>query len=509
MSISASPASAPATVSPRARRPPPPRRALPAPLARLLLLAVALGASAIACHLLSHELTDDSYAFLDWGRDLRHGIFPPQLESRTFHPIPILTGALLSLLGSSGPSVTVFLAVAGLVLLAVAAWQVSVLVGLAQPAPAFAALLIVTSPMLVAISFGAYINLPFAVLEMWALVWELRGRSRPAWALLVIAGLVRPEGWAFLLSYGALEWWRAGRPLFSRRLLAIVVLTAGPMTAWLSLEWRLFGSPLYSFTNTTTPAGTVATSASLHGLWSTLEFCLALPILVASALGVVVVLRTCPRRMAWTLLGATGVAALTVAFLAKSKFNVPDRHFSAFVSFLCVLAAAGATAPAQWLAHRRPRGRARDRRRRLGLGLAGCALVVALAASTARQKLEFDFDVFRLQAVTGAQLDAAIDRIRPRVDVRDAAPAAVEAAGAVVDSELVYDLRIPYGVVVSAPTPQTKLLVEPSRKTWSRLFHRGLTDRHVVSVPHRWTIVTGGTWPVYSPQVGRPVQLGR
>ena len=140
-----------------------------------------------------------------------------------------LAGAVLSLFGSSAPSVAVLCAVAGLVLLGAAGWQACRLLQLRQPAPAFAAFLIVTSPMLVAISFGAYINLPFAVLFLWALVWELRERPRMAWTLLVTAGLVRPEGWAFLLAYGALEVWRSWRPRRWRRVAGIVALAVGPI----------------------------------------------------------------------------------------------------------------------------------------------------------------------------------------------------------------------------------------------------------------------------------------
>ena len=480
-----------------------PARRLPAPVGRLLLLAGALALAAIALSLLSHELTDDSYAFLDWGRDLRAGHIPPPLESRTFHPVPLLAGVVLSLLGSAAPSATVLFAVAGLALLGVAAWQVSRLLGLSEPAPAFAALLIVTSPMLVAISFGAYINLPFAVLLLWALVWELRERRRVVWTLLVIAGLVRPEGWAFLLAYGALDWWRAGRPWFSRRLLAIVALAVGPMALWLLLEWRFFGTPLYSFTNTRAPAGTVAQSASLQGLWTTLQFCLALPGLVAAAVGAVAIARLSPRREAATVLGMTAVAALTVAVLASSKFNVPDRHFSVFVSLLCVLAAAGATAPAQWLARRRPQSRAAV----FALGLAGAALVVALGAATEKQKLDFDFRVFAVQRTSGDELDATVARVRTRLDVRDAAPGSVAAVAAVVESELVWDLDVPYYAVDDRTSNTTRLMVQPAPKTWKVLQRRGLTDRTLVSVPRGWSNVTGGTWRLWSPQAARPVVL--
>src|SRR5271168_1809423 len=181
MSVSSPPV--PPVVPSRLRSPERRQRRLPAPVGWLLLLLGAFVAAAIAMHFLSHELTDDSYAFLDWGRDLRHHYLPPLLESRTFHPIPILAGAVLSLFGTSAPSVAILCAVAGLVLLGAAAWQTCRLLALRQPAPAFAAFLIVTSPMLVAISFGAYINLPFAVLILWALVWELRERPRLAWTL--------------------------------------------------------------------------------------------------------------------------------------------------------------------------------------------------------------------------------------------------------------------------------------------------------------------------------------
>ena len=471
----------------------------------LLLLVGAFLAAAIAMHFLSHELTDDSYAFLDWGRDLRHHYLPPLLESRTFHPIPILAGAVLSLFGSHAPSVAILCAVAGLVLLGAAGWQTCRLLQLRQPAPAFAAFLIVTSPMLVAISFGAYINLPFAVLILWALVWELREHRRMAWTLLLIAGLVRPEGWAFLLAYGALECWRMARPRDWRRVAGIVALAIGPMVVWLFLEWRFFGSPTYSFTNTRAPSGTVQAASSLHGLWTTLEFCLALPGLVASAVGAVALWRWAPRREALTVLGATLVAAGTVAFLAKSKFNVPDRHFSAFVSMLCVLAAAGATAPAQWLARHRPKlGRAAL----FGVGLAGVVLVVALGAAFEHQKLVFDFKVFRIQRLTGDQLDATIRRIEPRLDVQGARWHSVAATAAVFGSQLVWDLGVPYNVVDSQTDPHTQLLVQPSPRTWKTLDHRGLTDRTIVSVPRGWTNVTGGPWRVWSVQTQRPVRLG-
>ena len=92
------------------------------------LLALAAGGGGVLYLFRPGALTDDTYAFLDWGRDLRHG-YLPLLEHRTFHPLPIVAGAVLSLLGSAAPTITVLLALAGLVLLAVAAWRVVEILG--------------------------------------------------------------------------------------------------------------------------------------------------------------------------------------------------------------------------------------------------------------------------------------------------------------------------------------------------------------------------------------------
>src|SRR6202035_876798 len=156
----------------------------PANWRRLGRLALAVGGAVVLYELRPGALTDDSYAFLDWGRDLRHG-YLPLLEHRTFHPLPIAAGSLLSLLGSAAPTVAVLLTLAGLVLLAVAAWRAVEILGFLQPAPALAAVLVLSSPLLSLLAQVAYINLPFATLLVWALVFDLEGRSKGAWVLFV------------------------------------------------------------------------------------------------------------------------------------------------------------------------------------------------------------------------------------------------------------------------------------------------------------------------------------
>ncbi len=503
MSTVAPPRTAPTTRRSRTREPV--RRPRPARrVAGLLgLLAGAVLAAAIAMKLLSHELTDDTYAFLDWGRDLRHG-YLPLLENRTFHPLPILTGSVLSLFGRSSPNVTILAAVTGLVLLSVGVWRITRLLGFDQPAPLVASLLALTSPMLVAIAFAAYINLPFAALITWAVVWELRGERRLTWTILVIAGFVRPEGWGFLVAYGVLDWWRLGRPGPSRQLAILLALSFGPMIVWSGLEWALFGSPLYSFTNTHAPGQVTAASSSISGLWHTLVFCLAVPIIVAAVIGVAAVWRFSPRREAATMLGATALAACTVLFLAGTKFNIPDRQMSAFVSLLCPLAAAGACAPAEWFHRRRPRKHLTA----FALGVAGSLLMLGLSIGTVHYKLVFDFNVFRVQRITGDELDHTLQRTLPRLDVTGARRHVVAATAAVDGSEVAWDLGVPYDVVYFETNSETRLLVQPSAKTLTRLRKRHLTSGYLVSVPRGWRLVTGGPWRVWAAQPQNPVRLG-
>jgi hypothetical protein len=478
-------------------------RQAPALWRRLRLPALAAGGAVVLYLLRPGALTDDSYAFLDWGRDLRHG-YLPLLEHRTFHPLPIVAGALVSLLGSAAPTIAVLLTLAGLVLLAVAAWRAVEILGFPQPAPALAALLVLSSPLLSLLAQVAYINLPFAALVLWALVFELEGRSRRAWVLLITAGLVRPEGWAFLLAYAALQWWRAGRPRAPRSWLALAALSLGPMALWLMLEWRLFGDPLYSFNNTRAPNVQATGSGSVSGLWNSLQFSVVRAPLVAAAVGAVAVARLAPRRAAAVVLGTTGVAVLTVLALASSKFNVPSRQFSALVPLLYILAAAGAATPARLLAQygiAPPPVRA-------ATAAAGAALVAGLAVAPTISLLRRNSRTVRVAHALHGTLDQALARSAHFVDVNGAQRHTVALVGAVDDSQVVWHLGVPYNVVTDAVGRGTRMIVEPSESLYSRLGPLGLTDRTRLLPPPRWRLVVATSdWRIWVLGRHTPVRL--
>jgi len=477
------------------------RRARPGP--RGLGLAAFAAACAVIVYVLRPgAVTDDTYAFLDWGRDLRHG-FLPLLEHRTFQPLPIAAGAALSLFGSAAPTVTILVCLAGLVLLAAATWRIVGRLGFGQPAPVVSGLLVMATPLLPVLALVAYNNLPFATLMLWALVFELEERRTAAWVLLILAGLTRPEAWLFLLAYGLLTWWRAGRPYAPRRWLPIAALALGPMALWAGLEWGLFGDPLYSLRNTTGPAVQSTHTSSPRALWGTLRANVPTAPLIASGLGVIALAWFAPRRLAATTLAATGLAALSILVLASSNFNVPGRDFSVLVALLCVLSAAGAMLPACVL----------SLSRRFPppvtflVGVAGAALVIGLAAPRSIDALRSNFKSISVTHDTGRTFTREVTRALPLIDVRGAPRHSAAMLGAVENSELAWVLGVPYSAVVDRVEPQARLIVQPSPATWARLKRYRLTDRTRSPIPSGWHVIVNGDWQVYAAGGGAPPRL--
>ncbi len=447
-------------------------------------------------------VTDDTYAFLDWGRDLRHG-FLPLLEHRTFQPLPIGAGAVVSLFGSAAPTITVLISLAALVLLAAASWRIVALLGFRQPAPALAGLLVIASPLLPVLALVAYNNLPFATLILWALAFELEQRRAGAWALLILAGLTRPEAWAFLLAYGVLSWWRAGHPYAPRRWLPIAALALGPIALWAALEWGLFGSALYSLNNTTTPAVQSTHTSSPQALWFNLRANVPTAPLIASGFGVIAVAWLAPRRAAATVLGATVLASLTIVVLANSNFNVPGRDFSVLVALACVLAAAGAMLPAQIVyRYRRSKAKAAPI-----VGAVGAALMIVFAAPRIVDSLRSNFRNISVSHDTGRTFTRAVTRALASIDASGAPRHSVAMLGAVDNSELAWVLGVPFNVVTDQVEPQTRLIVQPSQATWEELKHYDLTDRTRSPLPRGWRVIAAGDWELYAAGARGPARL--
>src|SRR3954467_4497939 len=146
----------------------------------------------------------DSYYSLIWGREILHGHLPSfdGYRTPTEHPLAVLFGAVLSLLGRHGDRVMVFCTEASFVVLCAGIYRLArqaftPLVGLA------AAAILCTRFDFPFLAARAYIDIPYLAFVVWAAALEL-GRPRRGgvvWVLLPFAGLLRPEAWLIIGLY--------------------------------------------------------------------------------------------------------------------------------------------------------------------------------------------------------------------------------------------------------------------------------------------------------------------
>jgi hypothetical protein len=221
---------------------------------------------------------DTIYALV-WGRELAHGMSPDYGAALppTPHPLTDLIGLVTSPFGEAPITVIMILAYVSLGLIA---WLVYRLGSdwFDRPIGALAALIVLTRAPFLSNGLRAYIDLPFIALCLGALAVEAR-RPRAGWpvlALLVPAGLLRPEAWGFAIVYWlwlAFDLRRGERSLHTREVSRPLLTLWGWELAprrerstrelgWLALLallgpilWVLFdaittGDPLYSLTGT-------------------------------------------------------------------------------------------------------------------------------------------------------------------------------------------------------------------------------------------------------------------
>ncbi len=197
---------------------------------------------------------------LVWARELSDGrtlelgaAFTP-----TLHPLGTLYGILLAPF-----SKTVVAAVHGVaatdIVIVVAFLSLGALVWLTYKLGSFwfgpwagvlAALIMITRRPLLDFGARAFVDIPYIALVLAAIFVESR-RRRAAWpvlALLAVAGLIRPEAWAFSAAYVVYLWFSGEhRPRQVVGWLAIAAI--GPLL-WLLADQLITGNLLYSLTDT-------------------------------------------------------------------------------------------------------------------------------------------------------------------------------------------------------------------------------------------------------------------
>jgi hypothetical protein len=356
---------------------------------------------------------DTVYA-LTWGQQLSRGETPSYgiPVAPTPHPLIEALGLVLSPLGPHGAqTVTVIL---GFLALSACGWFIYRLgsAWFGRGVGALAALILMTRVPVLSYGVRAYVDLPYLLLVLWALLVEAR-RPRagaPVLGLLALAGLLRPEAWAFSGLYWVyLTGWRprwvadwgsrhgrsaapgtpsevpgtrsgatgipsAAPPLTRPELARLALLGLSAPLAWVLSDLLVTGDPLWSLTNTRTTAHTLARPTGIAKapiyIPRRIGEILRPPVLLGAALGGVLALLWLPRRARQA--AAVGViAVLVLGLFATAGLPIDTRYAFLAAAILCVFCGVGVFGW-QYL----PAG---DRRRGPWM-IAGAVIVLALVA---------------------------------------------------------------------------------------------------------------------------------
>ena len=335
--------------------------ALPAIIAGALLLRLLSG--------VGFANYDTLYA-LAWGGQLARGVAPAYRVpiAPTPHPLIELLGVVLYPLGPHAvEEVTVAL---GFLALSACGWVVYRLGSqwFGRAAGALAALVLLTRVPILSYGVRAYVDIPYLLLVLAALLVESRRRraGAPVLGLLALAGLLRPEAWAFSGLYwlyltnlipGALRSrarggagtapapGAAGGPIHTRRQLAgLTLLALSAPLLWALSDLAVTGDPLWSLTNT---RHTAETLHRVSGIGNVPEYIprrigeiLRPPVLAGAAVGGVLSLLWLRRR---ALIGAAAgvLAVLVLALFASAGLPINTRYAFLAAAILSVFCGAG------------------------------------------------------------------------------------------------------------------------------------------------------------------------
>jgi hypothetical protein len=296
----------------------------------------------------------DSYYSLLWGREVL------DLEAPTFegfrvpteHPLAIVAGALLGLLGEVGDRVWIALILASYLWLVAGVYRLG-RVAFTPIVGFLAAALLLTRFDFAFLAARGYIDIPYMALVIWAAALEaVRARGAAATTppspgrggttvsvllLLAAAGLLRPEAWVLAGFYWC---WAAWSATWGRRALYAVLAAIGPLL-WAATDFAVTGDPLFSLHYTSTSAEELGRQLPLSELPSAIpEFFAALvklPVLVAALIGLAFAVLAVPRRAAVPVaLLAAGVATFVLIGIAGA--SAIERYLAVAAVALLVFA---------------------------------------------------------------------------------------------------------------------------------------------------------------------------
>lgn len=296
----------------------------------------------------------DTIYYLLWGREITEGMSPDYGAplAPTPHPLYDLLGAIFSPLGDGSITVAVVLAYISLGLLA---WLVYRLGAdwFDRPVGGIAAFLVMTSAPVLSNGLRAYIDIPYMVLCLAALLIETR-KPKAGWPVLVLlalAGLLRPEAWLFAGFYflwlafdfdlaekgtepeGRFKVGRLGIGLresgIDRNLVLMACLTAAGPVIWVLFDLITTSNPLYSFTGTRETVETLERDTGpldviIYGprrLGEVMQW----PGMVGAFFGVILTLWAMPKRAAIGVISAV-LALVAFAIMGAAGLAIIPRY---------------------------------------------------------------------------------------------------------------------------------------------------------------------------------------
>lgn len=409
-------------------------------MTRLRPIAIVAAGAAALWVVIGHGFANyDALYSLIWGRELAHGE-SPQVDvplAPTPHPLSNLVGMVLSAFDArTGEDLLVVIAY---VSLATAAYLVFCLgrEWFGWAAGLVAAAVLLTREPVISYGIRAYVDLPYLVLMLGALLVEVRRRRAgvPVLALLAVAGLLRPEAWLFSGAY-VLWIWRARRPTAAE-----LALTVAAPALWLLYGEIAGGGAFASLHSTRDAAQTLERATGIDDVPITIPRrigeVLRVPGLVGAAVGLALGWRLNRDRMMLAV-GTIVLAGVAFAVLATAGLPIITRY-AFFIAAIAAVFCGGAVLG--WRAIEQ-----RDERRRWA------AVAVALVAL---------FVVFGPQQVR--KLDRTADAIAAQQDIRD-------------------DL---YALLDAHPIPSQRVAVANHRLVPLVALATGRAPADVVTPPHR------------------------
>jgi hypothetical protein len=292
----------------------------------------------------------DTLYGLVWGQQLSRGETPQYglPIAPTPHPLVEVVGLVLAPLGAgAATAITVALA---FIALSACGWMIYRLGSewFGRAAGTVAALVLLTRVPVLSYGVRAYIDVPYLLLVLGAVLVETRRRraGAPVLVLLGLAGLLRPEAWAFsgvYWLYLAATSTRSEPARTPKQLAQLALLAAAAPVLWVLSDLLVTGNAMWSLTNTKHTAEVLGRET---GIGKVPEYIprrigeiLRPAVLVGAALGGVLSLVWLGRRA--RLGAAVGVLAVAV-FAAMASFGLPINSRYAFLAaaILCVFAGA-------------------------------------------------------------------------------------------------------------------------------------------------------------------------